>query len=127
MTTRPEWLYGTPTPRNNRARLAILCAVALVAAVALVLLTACERTPRTKPAPQARTAATAAQSAPVKAPNVPETIGTSYSVTSYPAGTVIPLDVAKLPGVDCWYEVSAMDDDHVPGGSKHIEVRAICP
>lgn len=123
MTTRPEWLYGPETPRNNRTRFIISGVVIALVALCLVILTGCKTTSEPTPNPND----VAAQSAPVKAPQVPETVGSSVSVTLYDWGTVVPIDPSKLPGEDCWYEVNPKDIDQKPGGPKLVEVKAICP
>lgn len=124
MSTRPEWLYGkTPAPRKPwKLRMGIGLLLLLLVAV-LVFVTGCKSKGEPTPNPND----VAAQSAPVKAPQVPETIGTSVSVTLYDVGTVVPVDTSKLPHVDCWYEIATVDVDKQPGGDKIVEVKAICP
>jgi len=120
---RPEWLYGPETPRNSRTRFIISGVVIALAALCLVILTGCKSEGTPTPNPNH----VAAQSAPVKAPQVPGTAGTSVSVTIYDSGTVVPVDVTKLPHPDCWFEINLMDADQQPGGTKVVEVKAICP
>lgn len=129
MTTRPDWLYpedapqaSAPKPRPWKLRMSIGIMLLMVAAV-LVFTSGCKSTSEPKPGPMAKRTAPAK----VKAPNVPETLGSSVSVTLYDPGTVVPIDVAALPGTDCWYEINPKDVDGVEGGPKLVEVKAICP
>lgn len=119
---RPSWIYG-PETKSVRRRRAVILSTATVAALSLLaILTGCG--PDSKqdppPVPLARTSV-------IAPPQVPQTAGTGVSVTLYDIGTVVPVDVARLPHVDCWYEVNNKDIDSVPGGPKVVEVKAICP
>lgn len=126
MSTRPEWLYGPETRKNSRNRYMIAAFAAMIAFLALIIITGCKSTGEPKPAPLANKSAPA-KAPKVKAPDVPETVGTSVSVTLYDWGTVVPIDPSKLPGEDCWYEINPKDLDQKPGGAKMVEVKAICP
>lgn len=41
--------------------------------------------------------------------------------------TAVPVNLDKLPGPDCWYEVGLHDADGKPGGVKQTTIEIICP